>query len=236
MVIGDSIPYNSPDDCADCVGFVDQYAEELADTTGEEVVTQNLSEHTGLTLPGLMAGMTFLEEDLRAADVIVVGIAHNSFPLSAARPCGSAFDEAASTIRDWTKVDTSCGRAATERYGPKYDKLFATIAGWRADQPTILLALDKYNDWNGWRPAHLTPEQVRKTVVLHDMWNRMLCAAAERNGFTCVDVYRAFNGPDGTRPSGELLAEDYTHPSQEGNDAIADLLVEAGFEPLTSGG
>ena len=43
----------------------------------------------------------------------------------------------------------------------------------------------------------------------------------------CVDVYEDFNGPDGTRPSGELLAPDYTHPSQEGNDRIRDLLLEA---------
>ena len=43
--------------------------------------------------------------------------------------------------------------------------------------------------------------------------NAMLCAAAEGNGFGCADIYRAFNGPDGVKPSGDLLAEDYTHPS-----------------------
>ena len=40
------------------------------------------------------------------------------------------------------------------------------------------------------------------------------------------DLFGAFNGPDGTTPSGSLLAPDYAHPSQEGNDRIRDLLLE----------
>lgn len=42
-----------------------------------------------------------------------------------------------------------------------------------------------------------------------------------------VDVYAAFNGPDGTDAAGDFLAADYTRPSQRGNDAIRQLLVDA---------
>ena len=38
-------------------------------------------------------------------------------------------------------------------------------------------------------------------------WNKVLCAAATAHGFLCADVSRAFNGPNGLRPSGELLRE-----------------------------
>ena len=31
---GDSIPYNSPDDCPGCTGFVDQYAKAVQKATG----------------------------------------------------------------------------------------------------------------------------------------------------------------------------------------------------------
>jgi len=111
--------------------------------------------------------------------------------------------------------------------------LFDSIALWRKGKPTLLRTIDKYNDWNGWEAAHLTPSQVHRTVIMHDAWNRMLCESAERHGFGCADIYHAFNGKDGTKPSGDLLAEDYTHPSQAGNERIARVLIAQGFKPLT---
>ena len=60
----------------------------------------------------------------------------------------------------------------------------------------------------------------------------MICDSASANGFTCADIYHAFNGPDGTKASGDLLAPDYIHPSQEGNDLITTVLVERGFAPI----
>ena len=113
-----------------------------------------------------------------------------------------------------------------------YNKLFSTVAGWRSGRPTILLTLNKYNDWVGWQQAHLTPSQAEKVIHLHDAWNAMLCRAAKRNGFTCADVYHAINGSDGTEPSADMLGHDYTHPSQKGNDAIAAVLTRIGFDPL----
>lgn len=232
VVIGDSIPFNSPQDCPSCTGFVDQYADALAEATGREVTTSNLSQHTGLTLPELMTGLPDLEGELAAADAIIIGIAHNSFPLNDDAPCGSALDEAASTLQDWSKVGPECAAQASTTYGPVYDELFSTVTGWRADKPTILLTLNRYNDWIGWQPANLTPEQADKTVTLHDAWNTMLCDSAQENGFACIDVYHAFNGPDGSAASGGLLAPDYVHPSQQGNDEITRLLTEHGFDAL----
>jgi len=49
---------------------------------------------------------------------------------------------------------------------------------------------------------------------------------------TCADLYHAFNGPDGSKDAGDLLAGDHTHPSEKGNDLIATLLVDEGFAPL----
>ena len=113
-----------------------------------------------------------------------------------------------------------------------YEELFATVSGWRAGKPTLLLTLNRYNDWIGWQPVNLTPEQADKTVILHDAWTTMLCDAAQTNGFACIDIYHAFNGPDGSTPSADLLAPDYVHPSQLGNDEITRLLTEHGFDAL----
>lgn len=48
--MGDSFPYNSPDDCPGCTGFVDRYVAALARATGRKVERTNWSELTGLTL------------------------------------------------------------------------------------------------------------------------------------------------------------------------------------------
>ncbi|WP_392544287.1 SGNH/GDSL hydrolase family protein [Oryzobacter telluris] len=232
VVIGDSIPYNSQQDCPGCRGFVTRYAEALGKATGRVVDAKNRSEHTGLTLPGLMKSLPSLRTELSGADAIIVAIAHNSSPLSSEAPCGSGFDEAASTLEDWSKVDAACADAGAAEFRPVYDELYATVAGWRSGRPTILLTVNKYNDWIGWEQAHLTADQEQRTTVVHDAWNTMLCASATQHGFDCIDLYHAFNGADGSTASGDLVAADYTHPSQKGNDLIARLLTERGYAPL----
>ena len=47
VAIGDSIPYNSADDCPGCTGFVDRYADAVAEATGKTVETTNLSSTPG---------------------------------------------------------------------------------------------------------------------------------------------------------------------------------------------
>ncbi len=233
VVLGDSIPYNSPEDCPGCTGFVDLYADAVSAGTGKPVETSNLSEHTGLTLPGLLDELGSFSTDLAEADVIVVGIAHNSFELNADKPCGARFDETTSTITDWSKVNQACASTAAASYRKRYDKLFSTIAELRAGRPTILRTLNRYNDWIGWEDAHLTPAQEHKTVLMHDAWNDMLCRSAKSHGFVCADIYHAFSGASGDKPAGDLLADDYTHPSQAGNDLIAQVLEASGYAPLS---
>jgi lysophospholipase L1-like esterase len=233
VTIGDSIPDTISQDCPGCVGFVDRYAKALGLATGREVESENFSDHTSKTLPTLLDQLPLFEEELRSADVIIVGIAHNSILLNADAPCGTSWDDAASGFEDWTKITTACAARWTEEYRPQYDDLFATIAAWRKGRPTVLRTINKYSDWIGWDAAHLTGDEARRTILVHDSWNKMLCASAERNGFTCADIYHAFNGPHGDRASGDLLAADYTHPSDKGNALIARLLIAQGFAPLT---
>jgi lysophospholipase L1-like esterase len=232
VAIGDSIAYNSPDDCPGCTGFVDRYAEALTEATGKKVITSNLSQHNGLTLPMLMDELeSSFKVPLSNADVIIVGIAHNSNLLSTGAACGTTFDEEAGSYEDWTRITPECSKSWVADYRPQYDELFATIASWREGRPTVLRTLNKYNDWIGYGDGHFTPDQLKRTVFVHDDWNNMVCESAEAHGFVCGDIYHAFNGPQGRKPSGDLLAADYTHPSDPGNARIADVLVAQGFSP-----
>ena len=229
VAIGDSIPFNSSNDCPGCIGFVDRYAAAIEAATGETVGVQNLSQHNGLTLPGLLDELDDLSDELSGADVIVVGIAHNSMELNADQPCGHP---PVNGMPDWSNLDEECAAASAEEYRPQYESLFSQIVAMRDGKPTIFRTINRYNDWIGWQQGNLTPDQDQLTKVFIDEWNTMLCAAAEENGFPCVDIYTAFNGPDGLTPSGELLAGDYTHPSDKGNEVIAGVLVDMGYAPL----
>ena len=166
---------------------------------------------------------------LSEADAIIVGIAHNDVPWAVDDDaCDGADNE------DWSKYTAACIAAEVERLTPKYEALFERIAELRAGKPTVLRAINRYNDWIGWpgHPESIEPEGVAATTEVVAAWNKMICGAAEANGFTCADISTAFNGEDGTQPSGALLAADYIHPSEGGKRVIADVLTELGFEPL----
>lgn len=229
VVIGDSIPNNSPQDCPGCTGFVDRYATAVQTATGRTVQVANLSQHTSLTLPGLLEELDQFRDRLAAADVIVVGIAHNSNELNADEPCGKPVKN---NLPDWSAMNSECATVAAQKSAPLYDKLYTQVAAWRQGKPTILRTINRYNDFIGLKDAHLTPAQDRVTAAFVGTWNTMLCQSAKAHGFGCADIATAFNGPDGVRPSGDLLAADYTHPSDKGNEVIARVLADLGYAPL----
>jgi len=232
VAVGDSIPFNSREDCPGCTGFVDRYADDLRAATGETVGVRNLSQHNGLQVQGLLDELDAGSERaqvLSDADAIIIGIAHNDTPWNVD---DDVCDGAGGDGPDWSKYTAACIATEVKRYTPKYEAVFERIAEMRAGKPTVLRAINRYNDWNGWPGHPLPPEGVAATAAAIVAWNEMICGAAEANGFVCADISTAFNGKDGTQPSGELLADDYTHPSDKGNEVIAAVLAKLGFAPL----
>ncbi len=226
VVIGDSIPLNSPQDCAGCDGFVQQYADAAKTAVGAPVTVTNLAEHNNLTLPALLEELPGLSEDLADADLILVGIAHNSFELNADEPCGEPLIEG---NPDWSAVTPACGKQAAAGFADDFNELFKQVAALRDGQPTVLRALNRYDDWRG--SEGIPAADTDRARVLTDEWDRVLCDAAVAHGFGCVDLHTTMNGPDGMTSAMSLLA-DGVHPNQEGHDAIADALVQDGFAPL----
>ncbi len=66
-------------------------------------------------------------------------------------------------------------------------------------------------DGIGFEQADLTPEQAQKTVALHDAWNTMLATPPSPTASSGSTSTTPFNGADGSEPSADLLADDYTH-------------------------
>jgi len=232
VVVGDSIPFNSRDDCPGCTGFVDRYADDLRAATGKTVGVRNLSQHNGLKVQNLLYELrdgTERADAVSQADVIIVGIAHNDIPWNRD---DDACDGPDNDNPDLSKYTAACIATEVKQYTPRYEAVFERIAALRAGKPTVLRAINRYNDWNGWPGHPLSPEGVAATAAVVVAWSEMICGAAEANGFACADISTAFNGKDGTKPSGLLLAGDYTHPSDKGNEVIAEVLAELGFKPL----
>jgi len=233
VAVGDSIPYNSPNDCPGCTGFVDRYAEALTAAAGHAVTVNNLSQHNSLQIDGLLQELktdTVRREALANADIIIVGIAHND---AAMNSNDDLCDGPNGDNPDWSKYNEECAVASAELFRPKYEIVFSQIVALREGKPTIFRTINRYNDWNGWPGHDLPPEGIEATRLVIDAWNAMICKAAQENGFVCANIYRAFNGPDGLKPSGDLVAQDYTHPSDKGNEVIAGILIDLGFAPLS---
>jgi lysophospholipase L1-like esterase len=229
VAIGDSIPYNSPMDCPGCTGFVDRYARAVRKATGRRVTVQNRSQHNNLTLPRLLAELDSFKSSLVAADVIVVGIAHNTIELNADRPCGAPLQD---DLPQWAAMDSACAVRSAKRARILYDRLYSRIAAFRKGKPTIFRTINRYNDWIGSPNVQLTPSQERITAMFIATWNAELCRSARAHRFGCADISEAFNGTSGLEPSGDLLGADHTHPSDKGHALIARVLVALGFAPL----
>jgi lysophospholipase L1-like esterase len=228
VVVGDSIPFNSPEDCPGCTGFVDRYAKDITVATGHPVKVQNLSQHTGLQTDSLLEELktdTQRREALANADIIIVSIGHNDTAWNRGDdPCDGSNNE------DWSKYNKTCAAAAAEIFRPQLESIFAQIVSLRAGKPTILRAVNVYNDWIG--VSGTPPEATDASRISLDAWSAMICQAAKSNGFTCADIYHAFNGSDGHTPAVDLLAQDTVHPSDKGNEVIAKVLTDLRYTPL----
>lgn len=232
VVVGDSIAFNSSEDCPGCTGFVDRYAAALSKASGHPVKVHNLSQHNSLQIDGLIDELktdTIRRQALANADVIIVNIAHNDAAMNSNDdPC----DGPNGDNPDWSKYSAACATAAAELFRPKFESIYAQIVALRGGKPTLFRTINRYNDWIGWPGHELPPEGITATKVVIDAWSAMICEAAQANGFACADVYHTFNGPDGLKPSGDLVGNDYTHPSDSGNEVIARILTGLGYAPL----
>jgi lysophospholipase L1-like esterase len=244
VVIGDSIPNNSSADCPDCTGFVDTVAANLRESSGGPVNVENRSRHDGAQTQDIADQ---LEDDkdliglLSDADIVIASFGFNDQPPYLTAPAGcpvitdSDSDETAFTAV--VATTTPCVDAQTAILREKARGILARLQEL-APQARIGV-LNSYNAWTGWPRleedfAELVAPLTATIAYALDRWNEALCAEAAAATVTCVDLYHRFNGTDGKAAAATLLAEDYTHPSQEGNDAIADEVVASGL--LTDAG
>jgi lysophospholipase L1-like esterase len=239
VAIGDSIPYNLESDCPGCTGFVDSYAAALEDELGETVTAINRSRHDGAQTIDIVEQLRSDDDllaELATAEVVVMSVGFNDQP-----PFADAHDGCPEPVTETDPLSTAIERAAATSHDcidtvvqAVRDQIAEVFAGVREQAPDAAIgALTAYDTWLGWSELDAAETGTRNKLYaaerywMHE-WRDAMCEEAAAVGAVCVDVYTAFNGPDGDQPAADfVVAADYTHPSQKGNDVIRDLLIEA---------
>lgn len=234
VALGDSIPLNAPTDCPGCVGFVESYS--------EAVQAEAINLARGGALTGAIAGEIARGEvagELEDADLVIVSFGGNDQPpyRQDYQPCRvedpATIVEAVEAVRATT---TECVDQVTGRLTRNATTALDAITQQAPDAAIAVLV--PYNFWVGLPALESAPDAAVRAadeVITYavDSWRDALCEVVADADAVCIDVYAAFNGPDGRQPAGELLASDHTHPSQQGNDLIRDLLLEANLLPTS---
>lgn len=241
VVVGDSIPF--AEFCAGCEGFVAQYAASLEVNTGHEVEYVNRSRNDAATLSDInhqLVADASLRDQLARANVVIASVGFNDqAPWPEDRPCQEDGGTALATkVKAILQYSDSCIEETIESYRTAYESAFEEISRL-APEPRVLIALNVYSVIPGFPDLEdvASEEELDSLTMIFarilDGWNEMLCETASAHGFICVDIYGAFNGPEGTTPPGSKLGYDYTHPSQSGHDVIASLLREIDVSNMT---
>lgn len=233
LALGDSIPFNSPDDCPGCTGFLASYAAALSEESGETWLPNNRSRHDGAGTADIVDQLESgdLDDDVALASIVIVSIGLNDQPpyTEAGAPCSAIVNTTQDAIDAVLATTPECLDQQTAVLQDRLAEILAAVRSLGPDADILVIA--GYNTWTGWPALESagaeTSAAVTEVIVgALDRWRDAVCEEATAVRGECVDLYGAFNGEGGRTPSAGLLAPDYAHPSQDGNDLIRDLLLE----------
>lgn len=230
VTIGDSIPY-ARETCDGCTSFTTLFEQMLSDDTATQVTSQNLS-NAGPLISLRLVDRIKDSEPMRAAvanaDIVIVSTGHDDTPWNAIDDGCDGADVV--DVLAWHLYTGPCVVQVAQRHEEELNAILDEIESLRDGEPTATRVLADYNDIIGWE--HAAPDSTDTSVEVLDAFYDATCKAAKAHGAVCVDVYHAFNGSDGRKAAGDLLADDYLHPSAKGHKRIAELLMDAGIASL----
>jgi lysophospholipase L1-like esterase len=223
VALGDSDTTGEGD--ATGLGWVGRYARLLRQKLGLKVVVTNLAQN-GKTSADLLSELrsdSSTRGALRNARIVLVGI-------------GGADLGAGDTRLDLgTCKGTACYAADLRRFGRNLDQTAALVRKLRRSNQAVLRAITLPNVVPGAKdvvPSFITQKiGVYQTKTL----KRYICAAMMKHRGRCVDMLRAFNGPNATQNAyakGWLTKAPCCYPSGKGQQVMAELVFKSGLAPL----
>jgi lysophospholipase L1-like esterase len=211
--IGDSVTSVTP-------SFVATVAERAGVALhGKVVVTRIVEEGAvGHLVTGIRSSPA-MRDAIRRADLITITVGANEI--------GEAADEMAPNGCS-SSDGSACVRKAERDFEKSYGTMLTQLTRLRPSSRTAYRLLTSYDT-----PGVFTAAKGRSFTAALKAENRFVRGQAARRQMKSVDVFRAFNGADGSRdPQANGLTVPDGHPSARGSATIAKAVVAAGFAPL----
>jgi hypothetical protein len=130
-----------------------------------------------------------------------------------------------------TKAPDDCTPELYEPYIENVKAIYNEILALRKGKPTIIRAVDFYNPIIS---KHRANNMEVECTQCFEIFNSAVRQAAEAYNIPLISVYDAFNGSNHDEDPKEkgYIGSDGVHASDQGRQVIADLLSEAGYEPI----
>jgi lysophospholipase L1-like esterase len=228
--LGDSIGFGLFAPIGD--GYVPAYGRLVEANTGANVTTVNLCVPgwTSSDLLGAISGNILFRISVAASPIVTVNIGGNDL-LGARgsygdRTCGGADNQ-------------DCLRAMVATFKANYNAILLEVLSLRSTSNTVIRTMDIYNPYvnedsarDSWPNDQGNDFQVGKIYL--DQINNFIASTAASYNIPSAQVYRAFNGPNGTLDAGDrgFIAFDGLHPNGRGHALIADRLNVLGYSPF----
>jgi lysophospholipase L1-like esterase len=223
VALGDSDATGAGDTTA--VGWVERYARLLRHRVHAKVDVINLAEN-GKTSDQLLSEIRtdpVTRRQVGHASIVVFGIG------------GADLNAGDESLQAGHCRGRACYAPVLRRFSRNFEATVAAVRKLRGSRPTILRAITLPNALPGARdviPPFITP-----AISLYQARaeKQTICRAMTEHGGGCVDLLRAFNGQSGTENAykkGLMNHDDCCYPSAEGQQVIAELIVQTGLAPL----
>jgi lysophospholipase L1-like esterase len=223
VALGDSDTTGEGD--ATGLGWVGRYARLLRQELGLEVVVTNLAQN-GKTSPLLLSEVQSdpsTRRALKKARIVLIGIG------------GADLNAGDTRLESGMCKGNACYAADLRRFGHNLDQTAALVRKLRRSNQAVLRAITLPNVVPGAKdvvPPFATQEI---SVYPSRTLKRYICAAMTKHRGRCVDVLRAFNGPNATQNAyakGWLTKAPCCYPSGKGQQVMAELVFKTGLAPL----
>jgi len=215
-------------------GVAKKYAKNIEDDTGKRVRVTDFTTG-GLSaievLDKIQNADTTKEENLRShiagADIIVL------FVNELGDPSRGGVQGGIENCVDYEsgKPPDTCSNEMYLPYTENIKSIYNAIFSLRNGLPTIIRATDLYNPVISEHRNNNVEVECTECFETHNLAVRN---AADAFNIPFVSIYDAFNGPDHNEDPREkgYIGDDGIHASEIGQQVIADLLSDVGYDPV----
>jgi hypothetical protein len=162
------------------------------------------------------------QQDVSSAQIVLIGIG------------GADLNAGDEQLQAGACKGKQCYVSVLRRFGRNFDAIVARVRAL-GQGPTAVRAITVPNALPG--AESVIPSFITPAISLYQATTerQIVCQAMKQYGGQCVDVLRAFNGPNGTEnayATGLMNLEDCCYASTKGQQLIARLLLRTGLAPL----